>query len=66
MAPLGIETPHKVQALQRTLWRKAKAKCRTVHGKPDAGNPPVRFDEGWGTQCCSQHPRPLPTLPLAI
>jgi len=24
MAPLGIETPPKVQALQRTLWRKAK------------------------------------------
>ena len=36
---------------------------KTVHGKPDAVDPPVRFVEGWGTQCCSQHPRPLPTLP---
>jgi group II intron reverse transcriptase/maturase len=28
MAPLGIETPPKVQALQRTLWRKAKENKR--------------------------------------
>jgi hypothetical protein len=27
--------------------RKPKANRRRVPGKPDAGNPPVRFDEGW-------------------
>ena len=52
MAPsMGILTPLKVQALQRTLCRSAKratsiAPAVNDHGKPDAGNPPVRFDEG--------------------
>jgi hypothetical protein len=46
-------TPIKVQPLQRTLYRKAKQNIcdsQTVNnlGKPDAGNPPVRFDEGRG------------------
>jgi len=35
--------------------------CGGVMGGAD---PPVRFDEGWGRQCCSQDPRPLPTLHL--
>ena len=48
-----ITTPDKVQQLQRTLYRKAKENIcdsQTVNnlGKPDAGNPPVRFDEGRG------------------
>jgi hypothetical protein len=32
-----------------------KAMRRSVHGKPDARKSQIRFDEGWGTQCCSQH-----------
>ena len=56
MAPsVGILTPLKVQALPRTLCRSAKratsiASAVNDHGKPDAGNPPVRFDEGRGVQ----------------
>jgi hypothetical protein len=54
MAPsMGILTPIKVQASQRTLCRRAKratsiASAVNGHGKPDAVNPPVRFDEGRG------------------
>ncbi len=54
MAPLGeIATTTKVRALQRTLCRNAKratsiAVAVNDHGKPDAGKPPVRFDEGRG------------------
>ena len=56
MAPsVGILTPLKVQAFQRTLCRSAKwatsiAPAVNDHGKPDAVNPPVRFDEGRGVQ----------------
>ena len=48
-----IETPDKIRKLQRTLYRKAKAEPKTSRmlamkrlGKPDTGNPSVRFDEG--------------------
>ena len=56
MAPLmGILTPIKVHAFQRTLCRSAKTAASIAPavndlGKPDAGNPPVRFDEGRGVQ----------------
>ena len=56
MAPLGeIATTRKVQAFQRTLCRSMKRTASRVPavndlGKPDAGNPPVRFDEGRGVQ----------------
>ena len=61
-ASAGITTPEQVRKLQRTLDRKAKAqpgyrfwslKTRSGTlamqrlGKPDTGNPSVRFDEGW-------------------
>ena len=49
---------------------KPKANRRRVPGKPDAGNPPVRFDEGWRDICetdnTGQFNSPiisLPTLP---
>jgi hypothetical protein len=42
----------------------ARVMRRSVLGKPDAVDPLVRFDEGWGTQGCSQLLRPLPTLPF--
>lgn len=54
MAPIWeIATTRKVRALQWTLCRTAKRMASTAravnhHGKPDAGNPPVRFDEGRG------------------
>jgi len=54
MAPLGeIATTTKVRALQRTLSRATKRVTSTVravndHGKPCAGKPPARFDEGRG------------------
>jgi hypothetical protein len=54
MAPAReIATTTKVRALPRTLGRTAKSWhsiARAVNGlgKPDAGNPPVRFDEGRG------------------
>ena len=54
MAPAReIATTTKVRAPQRTLSRTAKSWpsiARAVNGlgKPDAGNPPVRFDEGRG------------------
>ena len=54
MAPAReIATTRKVRARQRTLCRTAKRQASTAcavndHGKPDAGNPPVRFDEGRG------------------
>ena len=54
MAPAReIATTIKVPALPRTLSRTAKSWhsiARAVNGlgKPDAGNPPVRFDEGRG------------------
>src|SRR6059036_2397099 len=48
-----ITTPEKLRKLQRALYRKAKALNRTAEylamkrlGKPDTGNPSVRFDEG--------------------
>ena len=56
MAPwMGILTPIKVLTFQRTLCRRAKrvtsiASAVNGHGKPDAVNPPVRFDEGRGVQ----------------
>ena len=55
MAPVWeIATTTKVRAFQRTLCRTAKrtasiARAVNGPGKPDAGNPPVRFDEGRGT-----------------
>jgi len=49
---MSLATPEKIRILQRKLYRKAKAEasfavCPTVKpvGKPDAGNPHVRFDE---------------------
>jgi hypothetical protein len=54
MAPLGeIATTRKLRAFQRILYRSTKRVASTVpavndHGKPDAGKPPVRFDEGRG------------------
>ena len=54
MAPAReIATTTKVRVLPRTLSRTAKSWhsiARAVNGlgKPDAGNPPVRFDEGRG------------------
>ena len=54
MAPFGeIATTRKVRAFQRTLCRTAKRIASTAravndHGKPEAGKPPVRFDEGRG------------------
>ena len=53
--PQGIRTPEKLRHLQDTLYRKAKAEsvreqaeCWRMKrpGKPDTGNPFVRFDEG--------------------
>src|SRR2546427_12968341 len=46
-----ITTPEKLRKLQRALYRKAKAEeseCLAMKrpGKPDTGNPSVRFDEG--------------------
>ena len=47
-----ITTPAKLRQLQRALYRKAKAdrtpECFAMKrlGKPDTGNPSVRFDEG--------------------
>ena len=52
--PQGIRTPEKLRHLQDTLYRKAKAEsvreqaeCWRMKrpGKPDTGNPFVRFDE---------------------
>ena len=43
--PRGLTAPDKVRQLQITLYRKAATK---ELGKPDAGKPPVRFDEGRG------------------
>ena len=54
MAPSReIATTTKVRALQRQQCRTAKRMTSTAcamngHGKPDAGKPPVRFDEGRG------------------
>jgi hypothetical protein len=54
MAPVWeIATTTKVRAFQRTLCRTVKRTASTACavnglGKPDAGNPPVRFDEGRG------------------
>jgi hypothetical protein len=54
MAPCGeIATIRKIRAFQRTLCRSAKrtasiAPAMNDLGEPDAGNPPVRFDEGRG------------------
>jgi len=48
--PQGITTPEKLRYLQDTLYRKAKAETECLGmkrlGKPDTGNPFVRFDEG--------------------
>ncbi len=45
-----ITTPQKLRKLQRALYRKAKgpSECLAMKrlGKPDTGNPSVRFDEG--------------------
>ena len=45
-----ITTPQKLRKLQHALYRKAKAQtaCLAMKrpGKPDTGNPSVRFDEG--------------------
>ena len=55
MAPTReIATTIKVRALQRTLCRTAKrmasiARAMNGLGEPDAGKPPVRFDEGRGS-----------------
>jgi hypothetical protein len=54
MAPIReIATTTKVRALQRPLCRTAKGTASTACavnglGEPDAGKPPVRFDEGRG------------------
>jgi len=56
MAPQGQRTPEKKSKnFDGKLCREAKAAKPTVTrknvlGKPDAGEPPVRFDEGWGMQ----------------
>ena len=49
---MNLATPERIRSLQRKLYCKAKAEasfavCPTVKpvGKPDAGNPHVRFDE---------------------
>ena len=46
-----ITTPEKLRKFQRALYRKAKdhtSECLAMKrlGKPDTGNPSVRFDEG--------------------
>ena len=54
MAPVWeLATTTKVRAPQWTLCRTAKRLASTARavndlGEPDAVNPPVRFDEGWG------------------
>ena|ERR1700730_5451146 len=46
---MNLATPERIRSLQRKLYCKAKAvaACLTMKpvGKPDAGNPHVRFDE---------------------
>ena len=46
--PRGLTAPDKVRELQITLYRSGvKYRHREMElGKPDAGKPPVRFDEG--------------------
>jgi hypothetical protein len=56
---MGLQTPEKIRTFQRKLYLKAKSewmphdvclKEKPV-GKPDAGDPHVRFDErGWETE----------------
>ena len=67
--PRGLPAPDKVRPLQITLYRKAKPIkfCLPTKepGKPDAGKPPVRFDEGReadGHWLCLSLRRFLPTL----
>jgi hypothetical protein len=52
---------------------KPKAHRRRVPGKPDAGNPPVRFDEGWRNESETDNYGPFnlqfispPTLPFTF
>jgi len=58
---MSLTTPDKISSLQRKLYGKAKAepvgrRCGPAMksvGKPDAGNPHVRFDErGRETERC--------------
>jgi hypothetical protein len=44
--PQGLQAPNNVRQLQITLGRRATAFQPMELGKPDAGKPPVRFDEG--------------------
>jgi hypothetical protein len=44
--PRGLQAPNKVPELQITLGRRASAFRPRELGKPDAGKPLVRFDEG--------------------
>src|SRR3954453_610365 len=75
---MSLETPEKVRTLQRKLYRAAKAKrdhgltlvsparhmpAMKPVGKPDAGNPHVRFDErGRETGLAKACYRALPRL----
>jgi hypothetical protein len=55
---MRLETPEKIRMLQKKLYLKAKAASAVCFemksvGKPDAGNPHVRFDErGTETGIC--------------
>jgi hypothetical protein len=44
--PQGLQAPYNVRQLQITLGRRASVFRPMELGKPDAGKPPVRFDEG--------------------
>jgi hypothetical protein len=44
--PQGLQEPNKVRQLQITLGWKASAIQPMELGKPNAGKPPVRFDQG--------------------
>jgi len=72
---IETDLPPKLSSLRQKLHQKAKQEKRSrftsetapcdsprlrSSGKPDAGNPHVRFDEGEGPQ------KPLPTLPLRV
>ena len=57
MIAVRLETPEKIRDLQRKLYFKAKREPKKISvnlacfemkmiGKPYAGNPQVRFDEG--------------------
>jgi len=62
-ATAGLQAPDKLRQLQVTLYRPASNRDPYMElGKPDAGKPPVRFDEG--READGHWLRPLnPSLP---